>query len=162
LETQAGSQVFFVSKYKKIIHFRIRTETLYRIIRIHIIHKMVYQYLRRAVVFAALLHSTTGQRTNGIPQDMSAGFQSGDEVQVSYTNGATDGFASGTTFEKNGMYSAIHFRPDTDFRSCGEGTRICPWRQQRYLTDHSPHHDHGRHDMPNSTENTLRTRKLQV
>jgi hypothetical protein len=83
---------------------------------------MAYQYLRRAVVFAALLHSTTGQRTDAIPQDMSAGFQSGDEVQVSYTSGATDGFASGTTFEKNGMYSAIHSKPDIDFRSCGEGT----------------------------------------
>ena len=82
---------------------------------------MAYQYLRRAVVFTALLHSTTGQRTNGVPQDMSAGFRAGDEVQVSYTGGATDGFASGTTFEKDGMYSEICTRTQSDFRSGDKG-----------------------------------------
>jgi hypothetical protein len=66
---------------------------------------MAYQYIQRAVVFAAILSSAVAQEADVIPADITAGFVSGEEIQVSYTQKATDGFKTGTTFEKDGMYS---------------------------------------------------------
>ncbi|XPS95155.1 hypothetical protein M3J09_004448 [Ascochyta lentis] len=54
------------------------------------------------ITVAALLSTTLAQTPNIIPSDLSAGFNN-KEVQVSFSAQAVDGFASGTTFEKDAV-----------------------------------------------------------
>ena len=65
--------------------------------------------LHDAVFAATLLGQTIAQAQNGnskiVPQDLQSGFS--DQVQVSYTGDADNGFVDGTTFGKNGMFSLI-------------------------------------------------------
>jgi hypothetical protein len=69
---------------------------------------MAFRFLQRTTAIAALLSATLAQTTNIIPQDLSAGFNN-EEVQVSFSNNAVTGFASGTTFEKDAVSSEPTF-----------------------------------------------------
>ena len=54
----------------------------------------------------ALAACAAGQKATTVPADLQAGFSS-DQVQVSFTNEAINGFKDGTIFTKNGK--AVHF-----------------------------------------------------
>lgn len=63
---------------------------------------MASRYYWKVVALAAFVSQTAAQGGTIIPQDLRGGFGS-DEVQVSYTNQAVNGFQDGTTFEKDGQ-----------------------------------------------------------
>ena len=64
---------------------------------------MVIHYLRHATLIAALLTFTVAQDETIIPDDLQSGFRpDGDEVQVSFTGDAVNGFKDGTVFDKEG------------------------------------------------------------
>lgn len=60
---------------------------------------------RVALVAAiTLLHQTVAQQPSKIvPEDVRSGFSRGEEVQVSYTNDPSNGFADATSFDKDGQ-----------------------------------------------------------
>ncbi|KAH7398961.1 hypothetical protein DE146DRAFT_694818 [Phaeosphaeria sp. MPI-PUGE-AT-0046c] len=61
-------------------------------------------------VAATLLLQTVAQQSNIVPEDMRGGFiGKGTEVQVSYTNDPANGFADGTTFDKNAVAQEPRF-----------------------------------------------------
>ncbi|CAN9439514.1 unnamed protein product [Alternaria alternata] len=65
---------------------------------------MVIHYLRHATLIAALLTFTVAQDETIIPDDLQSGFRpDGDEVQVSFTGDAVNGFKDGTVFEKEAV-----------------------------------------------------------
>jgi hypothetical protein len=61
---------------------------------------MALRLFQQTAAIAALLSTVLAQTPNIIPSDLSAGFNK-KEVQVSFSSKAVDGFASGTTFEKD-------------------------------------------------------------
>ncbi|XP_014551448.1 hypothetical protein COCVIDRAFT_112910 [Bipolaris victoriae FI3] len=63
---------------------------------------MASRYYWKVVALVAFVSQTAAQGGSVIPQDLQAGFGS-DEVQVSYTNQAINGFKDGTTFEKDAV-----------------------------------------------------------
>jgi hypothetical protein len=64
---------------------------------------MVIRYLRHATFIAALVAFTAAQDDTIVPDDLRSGFRpDGDEVQVSFTGDAVNGFKDGTVFEKDG------------------------------------------------------------
>ncbi|KAG9185338.1 hypothetical protein G6011_07882 [Alternaria panax] len=65
---------------------------------------MVIRYLRHATFIAALIAFTAAQGVTIIPDDLQTGFRpDGDEVQVSFTGDAVNGFKDGTVFEKDAV-----------------------------------------------------------
>jgi len=67
---------------------------------------MAFRYFRQTALIATLLHLTTAQQSNIVPEDLRGGFRSsGTEVQVSYTNEAVNGFKDGTLFNKDGTFA---------------------------------------------------------
>ncbi|KAL1792824.1 hypothetical protein ACET3X_009331 [Alternaria dauci] len=65
---------------------------------------MVVHYLRHATFIAALIAFTAAQDETIIPDDLQSGFRpDGDEVQVSFTGDAVDGFRDGTVFERDAV-----------------------------------------------------------
>ncbi|KAB2103749.1 hypothetical protein AG0111_0g8443 [Alternaria gaisen] len=65
---------------------------------------MVIHYLRHATLIAALLTFIAAQDETIIPDDLQSGFRpDGDEVQVSFTGDAVNGFKDGTVFEKEAV-----------------------------------------------------------
>jgi hypothetical protein len=67
---------------------------------------MLSKYLQRAVFAASVIGIATAQKSDIVPEELQGAFTSGEEVQVSYTGDAVNGFADGTTFEKDGMSSS--------------------------------------------------------
>ena len=64
---------------------------------------MSSRYYWPVAILAALASQVAAQGRSIIPQDLQAGFTAGgDEVQVSFTGKAVDGFQDGTVFEKDG------------------------------------------------------------
>ncbi|KAJ4339418.1 hypothetical protein N0V95_007772 [Ascochyta clinopodiicola] len=63
---------------------------------------MALRFFQQTTFIAALLSTTLAQTPNIIPSDLSAGFND-KEVQVSFSAKAVNGFASGTTFEKDAV-----------------------------------------------------------
>ena len=60
-------------------------------------------YYWSVAILAALASHAAAQGKSIIPQDLQAGFTAGgDEIQVSFTGKAVDGFKDGTVFEKDG------------------------------------------------------------
>jgi hypothetical protein len=67
------------------------------------LHIMVILHLRHAIFISALITSTAAQDETIVPDDLQSGFRpGGDEVQVSFTGDAVNGFKDGTVFEKDG------------------------------------------------------------
>ncbi|KAF3008663.1 hypothetical protein E8E13_008945 [Curvularia kusanoi] len=60
---------------------------------------MAFRLLQHTLTAAILASTALAQASNIIPTDLTGGFSS-EEVQVSFSASAVDGFASGTTFEK--------------------------------------------------------------
>jgi hypothetical protein len=61
------------------------------------------RYYWPVAILAAFASHAAAQGQSIIPQDLRAGFtQGGDEVQVSFTGQAVNGFEDGTVFEKDG------------------------------------------------------------
>lgn len=63
---------------------------------------MALRFFEHALAVTTLLSSALAQASDIIPSDLSAGFKK-EEVQVSFSGRAQEGFASGTTFEKDGV-----------------------------------------------------------
>lgn len=63
---------------------------------------MFSKILQSSTALAAIISIAAAQKQTIIPDDMKAGFRSGKEVQVSFTNEAVNGFKDGTLFEKDG------------------------------------------------------------
>lgn len=63
---------------------------------------MAFRFFQRTTIITTLLSTATAQTSNIVPSDLSAGFND-NEVQVSFSAKAVDGFASGTTFEKDAV-----------------------------------------------------------
>lgn len=64
---------------------------------------MSSRYYWPVAILTALASHVTAQSRSIIPQDLQTGFTSGgDEVQVSFTGKAVDGFQDGTVFAKDG------------------------------------------------------------
>jgi hypothetical protein len=61
------------------------------------------RYYWPIAILAAFVSHTTAQGGSVVPQDLQAGFTAGgDEIQVSFTGEAINGFSDGTVFEKDG------------------------------------------------------------
>mgnify|MGYP004502567259 CR=1 FL=1 len=69
---------------------------------------MALRVIQQTITVAALFSTALAQTPNIIPSDLSAGFTK-KEVQVSFSAKAVDGFASGTTFEKDAVASEPTF-----------------------------------------------------
>ena len=67
------------------------------------LHTMAIRFLKHATFIAAFAAFVAAQDDTIIPEDLRSGFRSGgDEVQVSFTGEAINGFKDGTVFEKDG------------------------------------------------------------
>jgi hypothetical protein len=70
------------------------------------LHNMAIRFFRHTTLitaFAALTAFVAAQEETIIPEDFRSGFRpGGDEVQVSFTGEAINGFKDGTVFEKDG------------------------------------------------------------
>jgi len=64
-------------------------------------HTMASRYHQKLAFVLALAVCAAGQEASTVPADLQAGFSS-DEVQVSFTDEAINGFKDGTVFTKNG------------------------------------------------------------
>jgi len=63
---------------------------------------MAIRFLKYATCIAAFAALVAAQDDTIIPEDLRSGFRSGgDEVQVSFTGEAINGFKDGTVFEKD-------------------------------------------------------------
>jgi len=72
-------------------------------------HIMASRYHQKVTFVLALAAYVAGQKTTTVPADLQAGFSS-DEVQVSFTNEAINGFKDGTIFTKNGKAVYFHIQ----------------------------------------------------
>ncbi|KAF2130931.1 hypothetical protein P153DRAFT_269289, partial [Dothidotthia symphoricarpi CBS 119687] len=71
---------------------------------------MAFRYLQYAAFIAATASFSRAQKSANVPDDLQTSLEFSDkELQVSYTNEAVNGFADGTTFEKDAVESEPTF-----------------------------------------------------
>jgi hypothetical protein len=67
------------------------------------LHNMAIRFFRHTTLITAFAAFVAAQEDTIIPDDLQSGFRpGGDEVQVSFTGEAINGFKDGTVFEKDG------------------------------------------------------------